>query len=138
MSIRCRLDTVSRLLSTKRFLATVSYQPPDFTNLNVASWNRMKQPIRDEISEYLAWKMEDSWHNVTKEEMKAAYFISFGKWGPRAASGSKDAQMQMSTPEIIVRGLSSMILFTAVIVAIMNYKQDKDLNAKLEGLRELK
>lgn len=117
-----------------RLVSTIEYSPPPLSNLDLKIWNKTSPPVREEIIEYLQWKMEDDWHEVTKDEVKAAYFISYGIWGPRSSPGSNDSHFQTSS-ELIVRGLASIVLFTALITTAFAYKHDRALYKKLEKLK---
>ncbi|AET38289.1 Mtc3p Ecym_2572 [Eremothecium cymbalariae DBVPG len=132
--IRYTLRNATRC-SIHRTLSTTSYEPPDFKNLTASSWMQKETSIQEEITEYLDWRMTDSWKTLTPDEIKAAYVISYGEWGPRAPQGSKLAQVQMTGPEIILRVITSMVLFTALGIVVLNYKTDKKVSDKIEELR---
>ncbi|SCU88162.1 LANO_0D01288g1_1 [Lachancea nothofagi CBS 11611] len=124
------------LQSASRHSSAMVYEPPKFDELNSETWIKLNKDTKEEIQEYLDWKMEDRWSNMSPREQRAIYFISYGEWGPRAKSGSKEAQMQMSGAEIILRGIFSGVLFTAVAVSIMNYQSDRKMKENLNKLEE--
>lgn len=90
----------------------------------------MNGPLKEEIVEYLTWRMEDDWRMMTMKETEAAYFISYGNWGPRSPSG----QGQVSPTYLIWKGLFNVILFLALGVSIINLKRDKAFEARLKRL----
>ncbi|SCU95446.1 LADA_0G15676g1_1 [Lachancea dasiensis] len=119
-----------------RALSSVVYEPPRYDELNVDSWLKMDKDTKEELKEYLNWKMEDRWSEMTPKEQRAIYFISFGRWGPRAKPGSKAAQMQLTGAEIILRGVFSGILFAALAVSVINYREDRKVAENLRVLGE--
>lgn len=114
-----------------RFLSGIAYTPPKLDNLS-QRWSGINAPLKEEIVEYLTWRMEDSWKGMSPKEVEAAYFISYGPWGPRSASG----QGQVSPTFLIWKGLFNVILFMALGVSIVNLKRDKELEEKLERLQK--
>lgn len=124
-------------VSQHRMSTLQQYTPPDISSFDTQTWCKMNKDLREEIIEYLDWKMEGNWNQMGKDELRAAYIIGFGKWGPRATKGSKEDQQDMSTPEIIVRGIFSSILFTALGICVLNYQKDKSVQQKLDALREI-
>lgn len=117
-----------------RCLSSRAYEPPKIEGLNSEKWLEMKNDVKEEIIEYLDWKMGDDWKQLSPVDKKASYFVSYGEWGPRAKPGSKAAQMQLSGAEIILRGVFSGILFTAVAVSVINYQTDRKVQESLEKL----
>ncbi|QLL33051.1 hypothetical protein HG536_0D05720 [Torulaspora globosa] len=114
-----------------RLLSGIGYIPPKLDELS-KRWPEMSGPLKEEIVEYLTWRMEDSWKTMPREEIKAAYFISYGPWGPRSPSG----QGQLSPAFLVWKGLFNAILFLALGVSIVNLKRDKELEEKLKRLEE--
>lgn len=95
----------------------------------------MNRDTREEVNEYLDWRMEESWKNLNKQDKQCAYYIAFGEWGPRAKKGSKEDQLEMNGPELILKAMFSLTLFLALGFAFPNYKKDKDLQENLNKLR---
>lgn len=112
-----------------RLLSATVYIPPKLDDLP-KRWPEMSGPLKDEIVEYLTWRMEDSWKTMPRAEIEAAYFISYGPWGPRSPSG----QAQVSPTYLIWKGLFNAILFLALGVSIVNLKRDRELHEKLKRL----
>lgn len=119
-----------RLISTSH-----QYIPPDISKLNIETWSSMDKDLKEEVIEYINWRMEENWKNLTPKEAQAAYFLSFGEWGPRAKNGNKDSMQQLSVPEGLVKGMFTSILFTAFGVAMVNYKKDKDIAKQIDELK---
>lgn len=136
-----------KLLSSTRIMAKCGrrfnsswreiYSPPDMSKLVNGGWLQMNRDTREEINEYLDWRMEEPWKNLDLNEKKCAYYIAFGEWGPRAKKGSKEDQLEMNGPELILKALFSMTLFTALAFALPNYKKDKTLQDDLNKLRDI-
>ncbi|SCV04655.1 LAME_0H20164g1_1 [Lachancea meyersii CBS 8951] len=135
-SIRSRGFYLPLIRRINRFSSTTVYEPPKFEELNTSTWLKMNKETKDEIIEYLDWKMEADWSGMAQHEQRAAYFVSFGDWGPRAEPSSKAAQMQMSGAEIILRGIFSGVLFAAVAVSALNYGEDRKVSKNLEMLKK--
>ncbi|CEP62959.1 Mtc3p LALA0_S06e07822g [Lachancea lanzarotensis] len=119
-----------------RCLSTAVYEPPKYDELDTNTWLKIDKETREEITEYLDWKMEANWSLMTPREQRAAYFVAFGDYGPRAKPGSKAAQMQMSGAELILRGVFSTVLFTAVAISVLNYGKDRRVMENLDKLKE--
>lgn len=96
-------------------------------------WPKMNPLLKEEIIEYLEWKMEGDWKLVPKEEVRAMHYLSYGDWGPRSPSG----QTPTSPTFLIWKGLFNTILFLALGVSIINLKRDKAMDEKIERLKSL-
>lgn len=112
------------------------YTPPDMSKLVKGEWIHMNRDLREEIVEYLDWRMEEPWQNLSLNDKQCAYYISYGEWGPRAAKGSKEQQLEMNGPELLVKAIFSFTLFLGLGFATINYKKDKNVQDDLEKLRE--
>ncbi|CAN6658672.1 cytochrome c oxidase subunit 5A, mitochondrial [Trichomonascus vanleenenianus] len=55
---------------------------PTLMNLEVR-WEGMSQEERDDIVAQLAERQKGSWKDLTVAEKRAAWYISYGPWGPR-------------------------------------------------------
>lgn len=115
---------------TRRHVSSLSYTPPSMVDLP-SHWSTMNPQLREEIIEYLVWKMEDSWKSMTIDEIKASYYISYGPWGPRGRSGT-----QLTPMMLIWKGLFSTLLFAALGVSLINLKKDKQIEQRLRELEE--
>ncbi|QLQ80058.1 hypothetical protein HG537_0D00580 [Torulaspora globosa] len=111
-----------------RLLSGTVYIPPRLDSLS-KRWPEMSGPLKEEIVEYLTWKMEDSWKTMSRAEIEAAYFISYGPWGPRSPSG----QAQVSPTFLIWKGLFNAILFVALGVSVVNLKRDRALEKQCDS-----
>lgn len=99
-------------------------------------WLHMNRDTREEINEYLDWRMEEPWKNLDLNDKRCAYYIAYGEWGPRAKKGSKEDQIEMNGPELILKAMFSLTLFLALGFAFPNYKKDKTLQENLDKLRK--
>ncbi|SCU82986.1 LAFA_0D01134g1_1 [Lachancea sp. 'fantastica'] len=124
------------VLFMSRLSSSAVYTPPKYDELDTNTWLKIEKETREEILEYLDWKMESNWSLMTPREQRAAYFVSYGDYGPRAKPGSKAAQMQMSGAELILRGIFSTVLFTAVAISVLNYGKDRKVMENLDKLKE--
>lgn len=114
----------------KRFPSTVSYVPPNMADLS-SRWPAMDPLLQEEIIEYLTWKMEGSWRQMSNTELRACYYISYGQWGPRGDSGE-----QLSPMLLIWKGLFSTTLFAALGLSLFNLKRDKQTEQALKELEQ--
>ncbi|KAG7696041.1 hypothetical protein KL951_003566 [Ogataea haglerorum] len=46
-------------------------------------WEKLPEEDRKEVIEALAERQKLPWTQLTPEEKKAAFYVSFGEWGPR-------------------------------------------------------
>jgi len=93
-------------------------------------WERMTLDDKQDILNYLDVKQSFAWPHLSKDEKKAIYYISFGKWGPRN-------HPPMTVPEMIFRGLTSIFLFGAFGFAMVNYRNDRKMIQELEKGKKL-
>lgn len=121
----------SRCKLSRRVLSQVSYRPPDLSNVD-QQWDKMQLPLKEEVIEYLNWKMEDDWKKMPVIEKKAIYHISYGDFGPRASSGAGT----VSPVYLLWKSLFSGILFLALGVSILNVKRDRKINSQLRNLQD--
>ncbi|CAI1981495.1 hypothetical protein SEUBUCD646_0G00580 [Saccharomyces eubayanus] len=114
-------------LAGKRSLGT--YQPPvvEITNIK-NSWPTLRPEVRDEIREYVRWRMEEDWRHLPLEEIKAAYFLSYGPCGGRFKGN------QWNVGYTGMRMAFNLVLFGGAAAAFYNWKQDKKLEERLNGL----
>ncbi|EDO15367.1 hypothetical protein Kpol_460p2 [Vanderwaltozyma polyspora DSM 70294] len=108
------------------------YTPPDLSQVT-KQWNTktMSPLLKEEIKEYLVWKMEDDWKTMTNDETKAAYYLSFGSWGPRGKGGSEGSDPIF----ILLKSTYSLLIFAGLGVSLVNFKRDKSLLKDLETLK---
>ncbi|CCE63348.1 hypothetical protein TPHA_0E02560 [Tetrapisispora phaffii CBS 4417] len=133
--IRSMIYSHRRTLNTlydsydSKMLGTV-YTPPNLGTV-IADWSKLKYDLKEEIKEYLIWKMEGDWHNMSKEEMQVIYFLSYGKYGPR----SNESTEYNNPLYLILKSTFSVILFGSVVLSAINIKQDRLVQKKLEELK---
>lgn len=77
--------------------------------------------------------MKGDWQEMSLMEKQGAYYIGYGKWGPRSKT-TKDSRnsrnssnQQINIPYLTIRGLFNLALFSAVGVAVINWKRDKEV-----------
>lgn len=118
---------VTRSGTVKRFSSSWEqvYTPPDMSKLVKGDWLLMNRDTREEIVEYLDWRMEEPWTNLSQADKQSAFYIAYGNWGPRAPKGSKEDQLAMSGPELMVKAIFSFTLFLGLGFVAVNYKKDK-------------
>ncbi|CAI6496604.1 MTC3-like protein [Saccharomyces kudriavzevii IFO 1802] len=114
-------------LAVRRSLST--YQPPvvEITNIKKL-WFTLRPEVRDEIKEYLRWRMQEDWRHIPLEEIKAAYFLSYGPCGGR----SKNNQWNVGYTGM--RMAFNLVLFGGAATAFYNRKQDRKLGEQLKNL----
>lgn len=109
------------------------YTPPDLSQID-KQWTtkKIKISLKEEIQEYLVWKMGDDWKNMATDDIKAAYYISYGKWGPRG-----DGDTLMNNPiYVVLKSTFTVLLFAAIGVSVINLRNDKKIMTGLEGINE--
>ncbi|KAH3900837.1 uncharacterized protein SCODWIG_01692 [Saccharomycodes ludwigii] len=108
----------------------IVYIPPDMSKISKHTWpDNYKQSIKDEICEYIDWKMIGPWHRMSKLDQKVAYFLAFGEYGPR-----QDKKI-LTPQEMLYKMIYTSILFGAFAVCIFNIKKDNDFNKKVDHLK---
>ncbi|CAI4061805.1 hypothetical protein N7582_001968 [Saccharomyces uvarum] len=114
-------------LAGKRHLGI--YQPPVVEITNIKNlWPTLRPEVRDEIKEYIRWRMEEDWRHLPLEEIKAAYFLSYGACGGRSQGN------QWNVGYTGMRMAFNLVLFGGAATAFYNWKQDKKLEERLKGL----
>ncbi|CCD26877.1 Mtc3p NDAI_0I03090 [Naumovozyma dairenensis CBS 421] len=107
------------------------YIPPDEIKDVPQKWDIIKpKMLKDEILEYLRWKMEGNWSKMSREEQMAIYSISYGKWGPRSEAKNKNGLgnggKELNLSYILMRTVFNLILLSAAGVSLLNLKRDKE------------
>ncbi|CDK29307.1 unnamed protein product [Kuraishia capsulata CBS 1993] len=97
---------------------------PDFANLPVR-WEKLSEEERADTVYYLEGKQELPWELMSTEEKKAAYFLAYGKWGPRNQQG-------LNTTEVLFRFVSTSILFSVLGLSAFLYTKDRKVLKELE------
>ncbi|KAH7580701.1 Cytochrome c oxidase subunit IV [Nakaseomyces glabratus] len=106
------------------------YEPPNREIMQVPQkWSTYDYDLKEEIIEYLEWKQEDRWHEMSIPERRAAYYISFGEWGPRYTG-----QTKYDTSYVMLRALFNLILFSSAGMAFYNLKKDKEMKKKIADI----
>ncbi|CAI4987821.1 hypothetical protein SCEPF1_0047002800 [Saccharomyces cerevisiae] len=114
-------------LALKRSFST--YQPPVVEITNITKlWPTLRPEVRDEIKEYLRWRMQEDWRHIPLEETKAAYFLSYGPCGGRSKGN------EWNVGYTGMRMVFNLVLFGGAATAFYNWKQDKKLEEQLRDL----
>lgn len=76
------------LLRAARFQSTVAKTAPRplsnaYVNHLETRWEKLPQQDQTALIDQLKARQELPWQELTAAEKKAAYYISFGEWGPR-------------------------------------------------------
>ncbi|CCF60338.1 hypothetical protein KAFR_0J02740 [Kazachstania africana CBS 2517] len=93
------------------------YRPPNLHDLP-RRWLTLDYDTKDEIREYLSWQMEEQWPVMSRDEMKAAYFVNY-----------EDPQTAQQTtgpfPYLFMRLLFNITLVGTVTLSLIEYKNDR-------------
>lgn len=65
-----------------RFASSRPVSTPTIIDLE-ARWNKMSAAEQEDVAAQLAERQKGSWVELTVDEKRAAWFISYGHWGPR-------------------------------------------------------
>lgn len=112
-----------------------AYTPPNLSEIP-RRWPVMKNmALQEEIKEYLDWKMQGPWQEMTREEKVASFYLAYGLWGPRAgvrkeANLGKDTEINITY--FIFRVLFNVTLLGALGVSYINWKYDKEREKEME------
>lgn len=76
------------LIRAVRNLSTVAKAAPRplsnaYVNHLETRWEKLPKEDQTQLIDQLKSRMELPWQDLTQAEKKAAYYISFGEWGPR-------------------------------------------------------
>lgn len=71
-----------RTTTQSRFASTVAITPASISNLP-NRWEKLPESDKQDLIDALAEKQKLPWNQLSLEEKKAAWYISFGTWGPR-------------------------------------------------------
>lgn len=75
--------TASKAVATARQMSTAAHlTPAAITNLS-GRWEKLPESDKQDIIVSLAARQQLPWTELSLEEKKAAWYISFGQWGPR-------------------------------------------------------
>lgn len=58
---------------------------PSVTNLE-ARWRKLDAAKQDDVIAFLEDKMRGDWREMSPDEKRAAYYVWYGNWGPRASA----------------------------------------------------
>lgn len=101
-------QSISNISRCQTRFASTSITPAAISNLQ-GRWEKLPESDKQNLIDALAEKQKLPWNQLSLEEKKAAWYISFGTWGPRKP---------METPEEsakIYKGIIVGFLFSATL-----------------------
>lgn len=87
-----KTSTPAQRLAISRFASTAAAPTTSATQEPISAptlrkldtrWEKLTEEDRDEIIDALAERQKGDWKQLTPLEKKAAWYISYGEWGPR-------------------------------------------------------
>ncbi|ODV83067.1 hypothetical protein CANARDRAFT_30293 [[Candida] arabinofermentans NRRL YB-2248] len=84
--LRTSLKATSRLqqqIVLKQSVRSASALSPATVAGLPTRWEKLPESDKSEVIEALAQRQKLPWTDLTAEEKKAAFYVSFGEWGPR-------------------------------------------------------
>lgn len=84
------------------------------------TWPHLTEAEQDQITDHLFFKQEELWKNLTPEEKRACYYISYGKWGPRGPEGAQTVSNK------VISAMTGSIILIALGLSIHNYTVDQE------------
>ncbi|GMM33892.1 Mtc3 protein [Saccharomycopsis crataegensis] len=103
-------------LNAQRCISTHNFQNIQQT------WVNLTEDEQDQILDHLAFKQEENWNDMSNEEKKASYFISYGPWGPRTVGGNNASTVSGR----VIGALTGSIISIALGLSIYNYTIDQE------------
>lgn len=132
MSIK-KAPFVIRRLCNRRLLNTLNesayYEPPRELSNVTQAWNDLSQDTKQELNEYLNWRMQSSWSRLDIEEARAAYYIRY--FGDKM--GHKGS---MNLGYLVGRALVSTMTIISIGVVFVNMRRDKQVINEIAELRQ--
>ncbi|KAG0680961.1 Cytochrome c oxidase subunit 5A [Pichia californica] len=101
-------QSISNVSKCQTRFASTSITPAAISNLQ-GRWEKLPESDKQNLIEALSEKQKLPWTTLSLEEKKAAWYISFGTWGPRRP---------METPEDsakIYKGIAIGFFFSAAL-----------------------
>ncbi|GMM48821.1 cytochrome c oxidase subunit Va [Pichia kluyveri] len=95
-------QTIKTSLVNSRFAST-TITPAAISNLQ-GRWEKLPESDKQHLIDALAIKQKLPWNELSLEEKKACWYVSFGTWGPRRP---------METPEEMSKIFKGIILGVA-------------------------
>lgn len=80
--LRPTLRALTLKQSATRLASTAALSQASIANLE-NRWEKLPETDRKTVIESLAERQKLPWNQLSAQEKKAAYYISFGEWGPR-------------------------------------------------------
>jgi len=99
----------------RRAAVSTAISTPTLKNIE-KRWESMPLQEQAELWMALRDRMKESWHELTVQEKKAAYYIAFGEHGPRAAEPPGEA-MRIALYTAVGLGVSFAIFATMRMLA---------------------
>lgn len=101
--------------------------PPDLSNLD-QRWPKMKELDQADILDYLEAKSAGDWKQLSEQEKRALYYISYGAWGPRSG------KHELSTSAVVLKNISRGVALIALGVALTAFADDFETQERLDAL----
>ncbi|SGZ58244.1 CIC11C00000000973 [Sungouiella intermedia] len=120
-----------------RFNSTVAKAAPKplsnaYVNKLETRWEKLPKEDQTALIDELKARMELPWQELTAAEKKAAYYISFGEWGPRKplyAPGDK-SKIFWGTVAGLVAGVGLFAVIRSTLEREWQEKTDEYLKSK--------
>lgn len=96
------------LAKTQTRFASTSITPAAISNLQ-GRWEKLPESDKQHLIEALAEKQKLPWNQLSLEEKKAAWYISFGTWGPRRPMETAEETAK------IYKGIAIGVAFSAAL-----------------------
>lgn len=103
---RQSVSNITKIQSSR--FASTSITPAAISNLQ-GRWEKLPESDKQHLIDALAEKQKLPWNQLTLEEKKATWYISFGTWGPRKP---------METPEETARIYKGIAIGFVLAVAL--------------------
>jgi cytochrome c oxidase subunit 4 len=103
--------SLSRASLTQTRFASSAITPAEITNIQ-GRWEKLPESDKQHLIDALAAKQKLPWNQLSLEEKKAAWYISFGTWGPRKPMETKEEQAQ------IYKGIIGFTLLSVALFAV--------------------
>jgi cytochrome c oxidase subunit 4 len=95
---------------TQTRFASTTITPAAISNLQ-GRWEKLPESDKQHLIDALADKQKLPWNQLSLEEKKAAWYISFGSWGPRKPMETAEETSRIYKGIAIGLGLSAFLFF---------------------------
>lgn len=88
------------------------------------TWDKLKPEEKEQVIDYITGSQEEDWKKLSKDEKKASYFVSFGKWGPRA--GEEHLKKQKADASRLWKVFLGSVILISFGLLSYNYSIDEE------------